>query len=130
MVKVTQDTLNYVTLTLSEKSTLDSPYYLLELVSNQDSTSKVVRLAGDTTLNVYRYNRFPLTLADEGSEDLANGIIHLLDGTFNYYAWESTTTSMDLADATGIVESGELVVTSTEADPNIFPDTNTEYTFV
>lgn len=119
MLRVNQNSLNYITLTLDEKATLASPNYLLQLKSNQSDESKVVRLSGDTSVNTSRYNRFPLTLSGSSSEDLDLGIINLVGGTYDYYAWETSASTLSLTAATAIVESGEFIVASTGTTSDI-----------
>ena len=127
MIKITKNQTNNVVLTLNEKTTISNANYLLELFSNQNHDSKVVRLSGDTSTNLDRYNQFPIV--ETSTDDLDNGQISLLEGTYDYFAYETTGSTLSLSGAS-IIESGKLIVISTGSTvTTTFDDNNDEYTF-
>jgi len=127
MIKIIKNQSNNVVLTLNEKTTISDANYLLELFSNQNHDSKVVRLTGDTSANIIRYNEFPVV--ENASEDLDNGIIELEAGTYDYFVWQSSASTLSLSAATSIVESGKCVVIGTGTTSTTFTDSNNEFTF-
>lgn len=94
---------NKVALTLSEATTLASPVYLFELINNQ-TFEKFYFIAQDTSSFTYRYNLFEIVVKTnpnplEGEVDLTIGEEYRC----NIYE-QLSTTNLDPANATGIVE--------------------------
>lgn len=130
MITINKNEANNCFFTLNEKTTLSPAYYLLELVSKQNNTSKVVRLSGDTSTDTVRYNKFTITEVPSGSEDLDTANVYLESGEYDYFVWQSSATTLTLSAATSIVESGRFKVNGTGTTESTFTDTDTEYTFI
>lgn len=120
---------NTVVLTLSEKSTLLSPEYLIEFISNLagGKTSKVVALT-DISDYVESYNKFIIT--ESNTEDLQNSIVYLSPiGKWSYIVYEMESSSprnMNTADAVGIVETGICEVEGVDEVRNVFDEDETK----
>jgi hypothetical protein len=102
-------------MTLSEKSTLTSPYYLMRLTNDTTRQEKVFLLAADQSSYTYRYNQFTLT-ETSGTEILTSGTVNLLPtGFWTYEVWEqSSSTSLSVESATTLVETGKVKVVGTD----------------
>ena len=120
---------NTVVLTLSEKSTLLSPEYLIEFTSNLagSKTSKVVALT-DISDYIESYNKFIIT--ESNTEDLQNSIVYLSPvGKWSYIVYEMESSSprnMNTADAVGIVETGICEVEGVDEVRNVFDEDETK----
>lgn len=92
-----------VALTLSESSTLVSPYYLFVISSDfNTSFTPIVFTTPDLSGHPERFNLFDFNL-------------DIPMGEYTYTVYESATTPTDIDDTTGIVvESGILIVHTTE----------------
>ena len=110
MIKLEQNTVNDVVLTLREMTTISNPFYLFEFVSDDTNESKVFT-ASDVSTNKGRYNEFKIELSD-GTEDLLNGVIKLpLKGFYQYHIYSQVSeTNLDLANITELVEVGKVYV--------------------
>lgn len=132
MIKIQKNQSNSVPFTLNEKTTLtgSSLTYLLELYSNQNNTTKVLRLSGDTSSNPTRWNEYTI-IETGGTESLGSAIVSLEAGTYDYYVWQTTASTLSLSAATSIVESGKCKVKGTGTTYTTFNNTtNPEgYTF-
>jgi hypothetical protein len=120
---------NTVVLTLSEKSTLLSPEYLIEFTNDMtgDKTSKVVAIS-DISDYVESYNKFIIT--ESNTEDLQNSIVSLSPvGKWSYIVYEMESSSprnMNTADAIGIVETGICEVEGIEISKSVFDEEETK----
>ena len=109
MIKLIKNQTNRVIVTASENVTLSAPvYFLFELISDDTKFAKVFT-ANDISNNICRYNEFLVEVTD-GTEDLLNGVINLnINGYYNYNIYQmSDATNLDIASASGIVETGKL----------------------
>lgn len=115
MILITKNTTNNIILTLAEKTTLTNVVYLFEIINNASSEVKCF-IAEDISPNPIRYNEF--NLIENTTEDLLNGTFELeLSGFYKYNIYEQTsTTNLDPAIATNLIETGKLNVTSTIAE--------------
>lgn len=120
---------NTVVLTLSEKSTLLSPEYLIEFTSNLagSKTSKVVALT-DVSDYIESYNKFIIT--ESNTEDLQNSVVYLSPvGKWSYVVYEMESSSprnINTADAVGIVETGICEVEGVDEVRNVFDEDETK----
>ena len=113
MIRLEQDTINKIVVTLREFTTISNPFYLFEFVSDDTNDSKIFT-GVDISTNVNRYNEFNIELTTS-TEDLLNSIIKLpLKGfyTYNIYSQVSST-NLDLANITELVEVGKVYVDGT-----------------
>lgn len=127
MITIKKGIVNSVTFTLNEKTTIASPFYFLELYSNSDRNNKIVRLVNDISINKIRWNEFEIEEND--TEDLENGIISLDGGTYDYFVWQSSVSTLDVDLAISIVESGKCKVIGDDVNSIIFSDKPNEHTF-
>ena len=105
---------NKVALTLTEKATLSTPYYLFSVV-NDDTNEALLFTANDISSNTNRYNEF-LIEVNLSPINLLDGKIELTTkGYYKYYIYEQASpTNLDLNNVTGLVENGKLYYNTTE----------------
>ncbi len=109
MIKLTKNQINRVIFTASENVTISAPvYFLFELISDDTKQSKIFT-GSDVSNNTCRYNEF-LVEVTEGTENPLDSIINLeLNGYYKYNIYQmSNPTNLDVASASGIVETGKL----------------------
>ncbi len=113
MIRLEQDTINRVVVTLKELTTISDPYYLFEFISDDTNVSKIFTTANIST-NVNRYDEFNIELT-AGVEDLLNGVIKLpLKGFYHYNIYSQVSeTNLDLANITELVEVGKVYINDT-----------------
>jgi hypothetical protein len=114
LIIITQATSNIVILTLTEKVTLSSPKFLF-VFKNDVTNVSYYFIAADTSSYTYRYNKFSITEMADGNPLI--GQIQLSEeGFYGYTVYEQESSSnLDPALATGIVEVGKVLVKGTEA---------------
>ena len=108
MINLTEDIANNFVLTLTEKVTLSTPKFLFHFRSIQENKNYYTIVA-DTSSFTRRYNEFSFT---EGTDDALNGSLTLgAGGQYEYFVWEqSSTTNLDPANSTTLVEKGFMVL--------------------
>lgn len=124
MLVINKNANNYITVTLLEKTTLSSPTYLFKFTS--DITGTIVRfIATNTSSYTYRYDQFLIT-ETSGTTNLTSGVIELDPvGSWSYTIYEQTsTTNLNEAEATGIVETGKVKVVGAQTFPAEFDNTS------
>lgn len=107
MILLELDTRNTdVCLTLTEKQTLESPFYLFEVW--QTPQEKQYFLQEDTSLYPESYNKFSLKALSTGSPDTDNGEFLVKSNTdfWNYKVYELETESLDPVNAINVLETG------------------------
>jgi hypothetical protein len=124
MIQITKGTTNNVALTLTEKCTLTSPYYLF--VFQSDETRNLYKfIAADTSTHPDRYNLFAIVETDSSPDPLAGEIELPIVGFYKYKIYEQTSsTNLNPALATGIVEVGKVQVIDTPAADDKLNNTN------
>lgn len=127
MITIKKGIVNSVTFTLNEKTTISSPFYFIELYSNSNKDSKLVKLVTDISINKIRWNEF--VIEENDTEDLENGIVSLESGTYDYFVYQSKFADLDIDLAESIVESGKCVVPGGEKVVDTFDEKRKEYTF-
>lgn len=106
MIYINKGEVNSIVLTLSEVSTLPSPYYLFVFQNEMNPTSTPI-LFTNTDQSPYP-ERFNLFYLDEPID------AELMKGQYTYNVYESTTPPTSIDDTTGVViEEGRLVVSGT-----------------
>ncbi len=119
MLLITRGTNNTLVMTLTEKSTLTSPYYLMKLVNDTTRELKLFVLASDQSLYQNRYNEFVLTEVNSlGAEVLTSGTVMLKPtGFWTYEVFEqSDPTNLHVENATTLVETGKVKVIGTDTE--------------
>lgn len=98
-----------VCVTLKEKQTLETPYFLFEVW--QTPEEKQYFFQEDTSDYPDSYNRFSLKALSSGNPDENNGEFLAKNTDFwNYKIYETQTQSLDPSDATGVLETGIIRV--------------------
>ena len=108
MIEITKGAINTVDLTLTEKSTLDSPFYLFVFTSDAKKT-EVIFTADDISDQIQRYNRFNIT-ETSGDNILTSGVITMDPvGFWTYDVYEQVLQSnLLVANTTSKVEEGKV----------------------
>lgn len=116
---------NIFVLTLNEKSTLTSPYYLMRFINDLTGTDKATILSSDTSTHPYRYNKFTFT---EGVDDALNSSLDLSpSGTWSYEVYEQESdTNLNLNHTGGLVEIGRVRVVGASATETYNKNNDTE----
>jgi hypothetical protein len=115
MIYLKKDTVNRVVLTLTESSTLNSPFYLFEFTKefqaypNQD----VIYFTTDDLSTVSsRYNLFEIELSSTGSTTGGTSVsLNLESGQYKYQVYEASASTLSISATTGsVVERGRMIV--------------------
>ena len=115
MIYIKKGVTNKVVLTLTEKSTLTSPYYLFIFENEFDLEENPIPFTTtDQSFSINRYNLFEITESDSGVVDGGIDIpLKLIIGQYKYSIYESEIETLDINDTTGqVIESGRMVVVS------------------
>lgn len=117
MIKLERNTSNDVVLTLTEKTTIESPTYLFSFKNDITNEYKNF-IAADTSTSTNRYNEFTIVEVGAGIEDLLNGEIRLTEyGFYTYFIYaQSSPTNLVPADADELVEQGKMKLIGNEVD--------------
>lgn len=109
MIIIFKGQANEVVLTLTEKASLSSPYYLFEFQNDSDKTVQRF-IAEDVSSFTDRYNRFAIT--EKSNPDNLSGEVELsLPGFWSYTIREQTSsTNLDPDQSGEIVETGRVRV--------------------
>lgn len=106
---------NTLVFTLNEKVTLSSPVFLFE-ITNQVDNNAICFIAADTSSYVSWYNKFTVTEQTSGTNYLTGIISCPNTGQYNYRIFEqSSSTNLNPANATTLLETGIITVSSTQA---------------
>lgn len=99
---------NKVALTLTEKATLTTPYYLFEFIDD-DSNISILFTGSDISTNTNRYNEF-LIEVNLSPIDLLDSKIELVTkGYYKYNVYEQvSSTNLLIANTTSLVENGKM----------------------
>ncbi len=110
MILLKQDTVNKIVLTLNEKTTISTPFFLFEFIC--DSSKEYTYFTGvDISTNKDRYNEFLIELTTN-VEDRLNSVLNMpLNGFYSYNIYsQETEGNLDLENITEIVESGKVSI--------------------
>jgi hypothetical protein len=119
MILLLTATTNVVELTLKEKSTLTTPYYLFEF-TNDSSKDVLLFTAADTSLNKDRYNKFNITLTGGSTNYSAGTIGNLSSGFYQYNIYEQTAQyNLHVSATTSTVETGKVYVSGATIFNNV-----------
>ena len=131
MLIVNKNQVNKLYVTVSEKTTISGATYLMNLYSNDNHDSKVVRFTGDTSNNPVRINIFELTEVDSTSENLEIGWINLMSAsTYDYTIYETSVPTGTTISGLNVVEVGLLKVNgNTSVVQSTFTNSNDIITF-
>ena len=111
MLKIIRGQSNSVVFTLTEKTTLSSPYFLIDF-NNLATNEHVYAICPDTSTQTARYNL--LTIIESNTQLPLTGQVKLIEGTYQYKVYEQTSSSnLDPSLSTSLVETGLLKSTTT-----------------
>ena len=120
-------TVNRITPTLYEKTTLSPVYYLFEFISRTRFT-KSYCIPTELSVELLRYNKF--NIEDKLSPNPLNGEVNLRPGQYDYNVYEQSSSTNLNPSGLSVVEDGMCRVYD-DTDPNTRyanPETtNTEY---
>jgi len=127
MITIPNYTGTSIPFTLTEKTTLplSAVTYILELEGKQLNDQTLLFLTGDTSLNVMRYNYYPIDLTS----------LNLIPGQYDYKVWQTTDSTLSTSGLTtnDIVETGLVNIITTGTTATTYtPPTNipqTQYIF-
>lgn len=102
---------NTVELSLKEKSTLATPYYLFRFINDSSNVSTYF-VSSDVSAFPERFNKFYITLSGSSSNLSAGTLVNLLHLGFSQYEiYEQVAQyNFNLTGTTSMVESGKLFV--------------------
>lgn len=124
MIQITKNATNNIALTLTEKSTLTSPDYLFVFQSDETRDSYEF-IAADTSSYTDRYNLFAIVETSTNPDPLSGEIELPLVGFYTYTIYEqNSSTNLDPANATGVVEVGKVQVVDTPSSDSEYSNTN------
>lgn len=134
MIKLNQNSINSVVLTLSESVTYTgTPVYFLFRFINQTTKEEKLFTAPDTSSNIVRYNQFNITLTGASYENLTNGVININpDGQLFYEVYEQLDpANLSLSGTSGtIIEQGIVKVEGTLQSPIIMSYSGQSQTYM
>lgn len=112
-MRIERGEVNQVPVTLTELTTLTSPYYLFEFLNDTNIPKYVIVNSADDLSDAdqqERCNVFEIEEVASGANPV-NGTITLVDGDYRYTVYEqSSSTNIVPTNATGIVEKGICTV--------------------
>ena len=114
MQTVTRSANNTLILTLTERVTLATPYFLMRLQSRSTNEVKRVILASNLSSSTSRYDQF--TLTESTTEVLTSGTVSLTAGDWYYEIYEQSSSTNLLetnSSVVGLLEKGILRVLGT-----------------
>jgi hypothetical protein len=118
-----------VALSLKEKTTISSPIYLFEFISDSTSTSNTC-ICEDVSEAGSKRDRANLFNITEGVDDRLNSSLILFnEGRYNYIIREQeSTTNLDPDLSGDIVQRGIMILLGTAESPYIEHEINVTYT--
>ena len=128
MLHISKNATNTLTVTITEKQTLTTPYYLIRLV-NAQTKNEYLAFVEDTSAYTDRYNT--LTLVETTNPDPSAGQVELPNtGEYLYFIYEKSTNANYTYSANAELERGIAMVTGTAATTYEYnPTTITNYAY-
>lgn len=127
MLFIEKNKVNTLHVTLTELTTISSPFYLLKLKNKNNAKEKVLRAGND--LGDARYNIFRIAEVDSDNENLENSMVNLDRGQYDYTFYETMeATGTSLSNAS-VVEFGLLEVSGSGSTKVTYNSTVNKKTF-
>lgn len=127
MLFIEKNKVNTLHVTLTELTTISSPFYLLKLKNKNNAKEKVLRAGND--LGDARYNIFRIAEVDSDDENLENSMVNLDRGQYDYTFYETMeATGTSLSNAS-VVEFGLLEVSGSGSTKVTYNSTVNKKTF-
>jgi hypothetical protein len=114
---------NNVILTLTEKVTIQNPYFLFALNSIQ-LNSTVYFLATDISLYTERYNKFIWTIKSDPNNNAGEFLLPI-EGLYSYTVYQLTSPQLTPPEGALVLEVGNVQFGYTEQDLTIYNLPNT-----
>jgi len=113
MLIINKNTNNYLRVTVTEKVTISSPYYLFVFTSDI-TKQEVVFLQSNSSIHQDRYDEFLIT-ETSGTTNYSSGVVTFLPvGSWTYQIYEqASSTNLDPTLTGGLLESGMAKVIGT-----------------
>ena len=126
MIYLQEDTVNQVIVTLQEKTTLDTPFYLF-VFKNDTTNEEKIFTASDISTNIIRYNEFDIEVTT-GPENLLTGVVNMdPSGYWKYTIYEQVSpTNLDVDNTVGIVETGKVYLQGDVKPEKIYYNESTD----
>jgi hypothetical protein len=107
---IEKNTVNNICVTLSERSQLLDPYYLIVFTNKFDLDGPTTSCSLQATSNI----RYDLIVITETTNAVGlDGEVYLIEGEWSYSVYESALPTLDVEDTTGrILQKGFIVVTT------------------
>lgn len=115
MIRINKASANTIALTLLEKCTLTTPYFLFSFKCDQTEEENLfvaqdITSAGQKT----RFNKFIITEKSTAPNPLIGEVSLIQEGWYQYKIYEQvSSTNLLVANATGVVETGKMFVNTT-----------------
>lgn len=114
MLQIIKGQANTIVVTVTEKTTLSSPVFLIRFISEGQGVENSAIIT-DTSSNTGRYNQFVVT--ENSTEDRTNGTLSLVEGLHEYRIYEqSSSSNLDWHNSTTLLEIGLAKVIGTQQD--------------
>ena len=127
MLFIEKNKVNTLHVTLTELTTISSPFYLLKLKNKNNAKEKVLRAGID--LGDARYNIFRISEVNSDDEDLESSKVNLDRGQYDYTFYETLeATGTSLSNAS-VVEFGLLEVSGSGSTKVTYNSTVNKKTF-
>lgn len=107
---IEKNTVNNICVTLSERSQVNDPYYLIVFTNKFDLDGDTASCSLQATSNI----RYDLIVITETTNPIAlDGEVYLIEGEWSYSVYESALPTLVVAETTGrILQKGFIVVTA------------------
>ena len=132
MIRITKASSNTIAVTLSEKCTLTTPYFLFSFICDQtQKESLFVAQDVSTTDERVRFNKFVIVEKASNPNPLIGEVTLSTTSWYSYTIYEQTSaTNLVVANTTGIVETGKVFVNTTaDTDYTYSPTTTQDYVY-
>lgn len=114
MLQLNKGQANTIVVTVTEKQTLSSPYYLIVFISEGQNVENSC-IVTDTSSYTGRYNQFVVT--ESSTESRTTGTLSLVEGLHEYRIYEqSSSSNLSSSNATTLLETGLAKVIGTQQD--------------
>ena len=117
MMYLKKNTNNIYVAELTSRSSLISPFYLFEMVSDDRSGyNKLFNVTDESTFKS-RFNRFTIVESGSTYENLSASTVNLIPGSYTLNVYESNTPTLQISGTTGeIIYTNKAYVNGTNND--------------
>jgi len=117
MMYLKKNTNNIYVAELTSRSSLMSPFYLFEMISDDRSGySKLFNVTDESTFKS-RYNKFSIVESGSTYENLSGSTVNLIPGSYTLNVYESNVQTLQISGTTGeIIYTNKAYVNGTNND--------------